>query len=162
MGVCGHRRPGAPALGLGPVRTGPGGRSRKDAGSAKSSGVGRFSLASGDVRTHTTLMTTTNAGMVEMLVGLGGREWTKGGHHRVYLTESMTCQAIGLVVTRYESGNVSSARLAGETISNGTARELLREIDGLYYDGTAAKFIGGRAGTVGRAMRERLATTNAA
>ena len=106
-------------------------------------------------------MTTTNTGMVELLVSLGGREWSKGSHHRVYLTEEMTCQALGLVVTRYESGNVSSATLAGETISNGTARDLLREIDGLYYDVTAAKFIGGRAGTVGRAMRERLASVAA-
>lgn len=104
------------------------------------------------------MTTATNAGMVEMLVGLGGREWTKGRHHRVYLTESMTCQALGLVVTRYESGNVSGATLGGETISNGTARDLLREIDGLYYDVLASKFIGGRAGTVGRAMRERLAS----
>ena len=95
-----------------------------------------------------------------MLVSLGGREWAKGAHHRVYLSEAMACRALGLVVTRYGSGNVSSATLDGEKISNGTARELLREIYGLYYDVTAAKFIGGRAGTVGRAMRARLANMN--
>lgn len=95
------------------------------------------------VRTIGFMTNTTNAAatMRDMLLGLGCREWQRVGHHRVYLTARVCSRAIGLRVSTYGSGNVSSATLDGAKISNRGAAELLAAFDGAYYDVTAEKFV---------------------
>lgn len=80
--------------------------------------------------------------MGSFLVGIGGRAWTGGSNRRVYIPVPVASRAIGLVVHRYDSGNVSSATLHGDKISNGEARELLAKLDGAYFDVVANKFVG--------------------
>jgi hypothetical protein len=85
---------------------------------------------------------TAPATIIEMLLGMGCREWKKGAHHRVYVPVAVGAAAIGLRVNRYGSGNVSSATLDGASISNGCAREILACLDGGYYDVVTGKFTG--------------------
>ncbi len=59
--------------------------------------------------------------IVENLVSKGGREWAG---KRVYVGEALACSLMGLRVTRYGSGNVSSAAMNGSPISNRDAAVL--------------------------------------
>lgn len=70
----------------------------------------------------------------DSIVHQGGREWQKGGHHRVYLGTELGMKAIGMEAGFYGSGNVSWARLNGRKISNNSAREYLNGLDRTYYD----------------------------
>ncbi len=69
---------------------------------------------------------------VEALLALGGRRWQKNGMDRIYLNN--WADFAGLEVTRYGSGNISSAALGGRGIANGRAYTLLGLIDQLYFD----------------------------
>ncbi len=71
---------------------------------------------------------------VEQLVALGGREWRKGDKHRVYFNN--IAPLIGLSLSRYGTGNISSARLDGRKISNSSARRILNSISRakFWYD----------------------------
>ena len=66
----------------------------------------------------------------------GGREWKTqdGKYHRVYFND--LAERAGLVCAYYDTGNVSSASLNGERISNSQARRLLSHYDGckLWWD----------------------------
>lgn len=68
----------------------------------------------------------------ENLVAIGGREWTKGTMHRVYLNDWPELAGIG--VSRYNSGNISSAAIDGEGVSNAEARRLLGAVEKVYWD----------------------------
>ena len=116
--------------------------------------IGRHGAATerGEAPQAGTTMTT----MVEMLIGMGGRRWTKGGHDRVYIPVALSCDMIGLRVSRYGSGNVSSATLNGDRISNTMTREMLTDLDGIYYDVAADKFTSCHG--VASALRARLAS----
>ena len=57
------------------------------------------------------------------LLQMGGRRWQKAGHDRIYLNN--LADLYGLRVTRYGTGNISSATLDGEHISNNSARKIL-------------------------------------
>jgi hypothetical protein len=105
----------------------------------------------------TTQMTQTT---VDALVSIGCREWSKNGMSRVYVPVTVSCAAIRLRVSYYDSGNVSSAMLNGEHVSNATARQMLADLDGMYYDAVADKFVGSHYG-VAAALRARFAPSEA-
>lgn len=79
---------------------------------------------------------------VTQLTEIGGTEWQKGDMHRVYFN-SLTGW-YGLDYALYNTGNVSSATLDGDKISNGRARELIGKLGSakLWYDMTDNKFHG--------------------
>ena len=93
--------------------------------------------------------------IVSHLVSLGCREWTGGSARRYYVSQAVAARAIGLVVSRYGSGNVASATLDGAAISNGHAREILAKIGDCYYDCQAQKFVGSFHG-VAAALRAQV------
>ena len=67
------------------------------------------------------------------LEDMGANRWTKGEHDRLYLGNAIP-KMIGLEVRRYNSGNISSATLEGESISNSRARGILSAFDSAYID----------------------------
>jgi len=72
---------------------------------------------------------------IEKLKQLGGTEWIKDEHHRIYFNTDAIVKIINLELTFYNTGNISSARLDGEQISNSKANQLLQKINGkLWYD----------------------------
>ena len=60
-----------------------------------------------------------------------GSEWGKSGKHRVYFNDLP--ELYGLDVRYYNTGNVSSATLDGEAISNSEAKRLLNRLTGKFY-----------------------------
>ena len=64
---------------------------------------------------------------------LGATVWEKGANKRLYFNTAAE-KIIGLEYSRYKSGNISSATLKGEVISNSEARRYLAAIDGTYAD----------------------------
>src|SRR5690554_6183525 len=65
-------------------------------------------------------MTTYTA---EQITAIGGREWTGyNGQKRVYLNNWY--DLVGLEISTYKTGNVSSAALNGEPISNSAGNDL--------------------------------------
>lgn len=59
---------------------------------------------------------------INALIELGGKEWIKDDHHRIYFNRAATAELIGFEVTRYKTGNIRSAKLNGSEISNRRAR----------------------------------------
>ncbi|PZM88387.1 MAG: hypothetical protein DIU79_16965 [Actinobacteria bacterium] len=80
--------------------------------------------------------------MVERLEAIGGNRWQKGAMDRVYFND--LARWYGLEVTRYNTGNVSSARLHGERISNSHAREILGDLAWakVWFDANDGRFYG--------------------
>lgn len=83
----------------------------------------------------------------KFLIDNGGKEWQKAGKHRVYLSSAQISDAIGLSVSRYNTGNISSARLKGEKISNTQAEKIIKNFSftfgkQAYYDILADSFSG--------------------
>jgi hypothetical protein len=76
----------------------------------------------------------------EQLVAAGGKLWEKKGIRRIYFNG--LADRVGLSVTRYGTGNVSSASLNGEGISNSKARAILiaLEFGKVWYDLNTDKF----------------------
>jgi hypothetical protein len=73
------------------------------------------------------------------LVEVGGSEWQKGEMHRVYFNDLPTW--FGLDIEYYNSGNVCSAKLDGEKISNGEAKRYMSRLHGkLWFDVTTDQF----------------------
>lgn len=72
---------------------------------------------------------------------LGGKEWISGNNHRIYFN-NLSKYYDGLNVSRYGTGNISSATLGGEKLSNTKARELMSELDNgkLWYDVKTGQF----------------------
>lgn len=64
-----------------------------------------------------------NEKQIEALEKAGFNRWTKNGMDRLYATK----EAMQLELTYYKTGNISSASLMGEKISNGRARKLIGE-----------------------------------
>lgn len=79
-------------------------------------------------------MTNTEKKLYE----IGGREWQKGSHHRIYFGAKALKELIGLEVKYYKTGNVADAFLNGERISNSEARRILGTRG--YYDVVAGEF----------------------
>lgn len=76
---------------------------------------------------------TITANIIEKLEEMGAKRWTKGNHDRLYLS-NCGAEIIGLEVSRYNSGNISSATLNGETISNSNAYYVLAAFEKAYID----------------------------
>jgi len=71
----------------------------------------------------------------EALQRIGGRLWEKHGHRRIYFNEPDMMETIGLEVSRYNSGRISSARHDGCTISNREANRIIARLPKkLWYD----------------------------
>jgi len=77
---------------------------------------------------------------IQRLVKIGGNEWIKGEHHRVYFNSDVQAKMIGLSCSCYKTGNISSATLNGEVISNCEAKRILSSIGKLWYDAKTGKW----------------------
>lgn len=64
-----------------------------------------------------------NEKQIEALEKAGFNRWTKAGMDRLYASK----EAMQLELTYYKTGNISSAALMGEKISNSRARKLIGE-----------------------------------
>lgn len=80
---------------------------------------------------------------IEKLINAGANRWTKYERDRLYIKK--LSDLIGLSYTRYNSGNVSSAELNGEAISNSECNRILAALDKAYIDlKTNTVYIDGR------------------
>lgn len=72
----------------------------------------------------------------DKLIELGGKRWQKREHNRIYLESAILSKAIGLEAETYKTGNISSATLNGEKISNSQAGKIYGALGSanLYYD----------------------------
>lgn len=73
---------------------------------------------------------------LEAILSLGNR-WQKNGMDRIYINDIQSLY--GLETNRYGSGNISSARLNGNVISNSAAKRIIfNDLGGvngkLWYD----------------------------
>lgn len=71
--------------------------------------------------------------MIGILKELGANEWHKGNHNRLYLNEAVDA-LIGLETECYKSGNIKSAWLKGERISNAEAGRIIERTCKAYID----------------------------
>lgn len=80
------------------------------------------------------------AWMEQRLEAMGGRRWQKAGRDRIYLNN--LGELYGIRTERYGTGNIATATLDGEKISNNTAREILFNlVDAkLWYDCITGRF----------------------
>jgi hypothetical protein len=76
----------------------------------------------------------------DALLAAGGKYWEKAGLERIYFNKLE--ELIGLSVSRYKSGNISSAETDWGYISNSKARGLVVALENtkLYYDLTNGQF----------------------
>lgn len=74
-----------------------------------------------------------SAKMVEVLKEMGANEWHKGNYNRLYLNEAVDA-LIGLETECYKSGNIKSAWLKGERISNAEAGRIIERTCKAYID----------------------------
>ena len=74
-----------------------------------------------------------SAKMVEVLKEFGANEWHKGNYNRLYLNEAVDA-LIGLETECYKSGNIKSAWLKGERISNAEAGRIIERTCRAYID----------------------------
>lgn len=74
---------------------------------------------------------------IDTMIAIGGSRWTKGNLDRVYVNDWATFA--GIEVSRYGTGNISSASFDGDPIANGRAGELLGAIDKVYFDAADGK-----------------------
>lgn len=58
--------------------------------------------------------------VIEKMVGRGFKRWTKGNLDRLYINASQ----LGLVCSRYNTGNIKHAEFNGDSISNSHARRM--------------------------------------
>lgn len=70
--------------------------------------------------------------IAEKLEALGIRAWERGEMKRYYINDDQLEAVFGLSIGRYNTGNISSASLNGEGLSNSKAYKLLGR--GIWYD----------------------------
>lgn len=73
----------------------------------------------------------------ENMVAIGGNRWQKAGMDRVYINDWQ--EFAGLEITRYKTGNISSASYQGYGISNSQAYKLLGSISKVWFDAADGK-----------------------
>lgn len=78
--------------------------------------------------------TTAEKTTAEKLEALGISAWECGEMKRYYINDDQLEAVFGLSIDRYKSGNICSASLNGEGISNSKAYKLLGR--GIWYDAT--------------------------
>lgn len=71
----------------------------------------------------------------EKLEDLGVKAWERDGMRRYYINGAQLEAVFGLSIDRYKTGNICSASLNGEGISNSRAYKLLGR--GIWYDANA-------------------------
>lgn len=71
--------------------------------------------------------------LIKNLLDGGAVRWTKYGKDRIYLNNLLK-EKSGLEIDRYNSGNISSAKLNGEKISNSMAGRIINCMEASYYD----------------------------
>jgi hypothetical protein len=74
---------------------------------------------------------------IETMTAIGGRRWQKNDMDRVYLND--WAEFAGIEVSRYNTGNISSASYQGDGISNSQAYKLLGSIDKVWFDAADGK-----------------------
>ncbi|MFZ5815325.1 MAG: hypothetical protein ACOY93_08470 [Bacillota bacterium] len=76
------------------------------------------------------------------LIAAGGARWQKNGMDRIYIND--LARWFGLEVDYYKSGNICSAKLDGERISNNQAGKILSRLAmaRVYYDCLTGRFEG--------------------
>lgn len=80
---------------------------------------------------------------IERLINAGASRWTKYERDRLYIKR--LADLIGLSYTKYKTGNISSAELNGEAISNSECNRILAALDKAYIDlKTNTVYIDGR------------------
>ena len=78
--------------------------------------------------------------IVEVLQQIGGRVWQKENLFRVYFNDLPGLY--GLEVTRYKTGNISSAQVNGKPVSNSEAKRILIALNGqFWYDVPTRRFV---------------------
>ena len=77
---------------------------------------------------------------IEQLVGMGGAVWERKEYTRVYFND--LTELYGLDISTYNTGNISTAKLDGEEISNTEARKIaLRLVNcKFWYDMADGRF----------------------
>jgi|SRR3989304_1750650 len=80
---------------------------------------------------------------VTRLTEMGGNYWEKGSMQRVYFNAEAILKLAGYEYTTYNTGNISSARLNGEGISNSEMRRVtsVLNLGKFYFDVTTSKFM---------------------
>lgn len=71
---------------------------------------------------------------LQTLINAGGKLWEKNGMSRIYFNASL----IGLDISRYKTGNISSATLNGDSISNSEAGRI--EMIKIWFDAKDGQF----------------------
>lgn len=84
----------------------------------------------------------------EKLEALGISAWERGGMKRYYMNDAALEAVFGLSIDRYKTGNISSASLNGEGISNAKAGRLIGR--GVFYDAVAHEWF--RTGAFGKTV----------
>ena len=83
------------------------------------------------------------------MTGINGKKWVhpKTGEVRYYVEASEVAALAGLEIHRHKTGNISSARLNGEEISNSEAARMLDYPVNIWLteDGTAHMKVSGYA-----------------
>jgi len=74
----------------------------------------------------------TIAFTTENMIAIGGNRWQRNDMDRVYLND--WADLAGLHISRYGTGNISSAAWQGDRISNSQASKLLSSIDKVWFD----------------------------
>ena len=75
---------------------------------------------------------------VEDLMAMGAKRWQKAGYDRLYLNNA-GLKLAGLEISRYNTGNVSSAKLNGEKVSNTKGSNMASIVERAYIDLTTGK-----------------------
>lgn len=75
---------------------------------------------------------------IEDLIAMGAKRWQKAGYDRLYLNNA-GLKIAGLEISRYNTGNVSSAKLNGEKVSNTKGRNMASIVERAYIDLTSGK-----------------------
>lgn len=78
---------------------------------------------------------TAEKSTTEKLEDLGITAWERDGMKRYYINDDQLEAVFGLSIDRYKTGNISSASLNGEGISNSKAYRLIGR--GIWYDANA-------------------------
>ena len=63
-----------------------------------------------------------------------GNLWEKYGKSRIYFDFSALRELAGLELTYYKTGNISSAKINGELVSNAEGRRWITKLDGMFFD----------------------------
>jgi len=118
---------------------GRGASSGSSSGSSQSAAVGRAEKAEAQ-QTITESQGNNEQRTVEKLKAAGGSEWESGDNHRVYFNDLP--ELYGLQAERYGTGNISSAKLDGQNISNSKARKIESGLFGgkVWYNVKTGKY----------------------